>query len=217
MDKHVAIENTRKQLLEEGAILCVRLGDEPEIGKACRAAAKGGLRALEITLTTPGALELIEDLAQDDDVIVGAGTVLTPDHARQVARAGGRFVLSPVFDEAVVVEAHMQGLLAIPGAGSAAEILAAHRNGSQLVKIFPAGALGGPAFLRAVRGPFPSVPLIPTSGPTAENVGDYFASGAVAVGIGTAEVFLPGLKPKEVEAAAGRVRKAIDAARGQKP
>jgi 2-dehydro-3-deoxyphosphogluconate aldolase/(4S)-4-hydroxy-2-oxoglutarate aldolase len=193
----------------------VRLSDEPNIAQACRAAAKGGLRALEITLTTPGALEIIEELAREEKVVVGAGTVLTIDQVRQVASVGGRFILSPVFDEAVVVEAHLLGLIAIPGAGSAAEILAARRNGSQLVKIFPAGALGGAAFVRAIRGPLPDVPLIPTSGPTAENVAEYFAAGAAAVGIGTDEVFLPGLKPKDVETAARRVREAVDAARGK--
>ena len=145
--------------------------------------------------------------------MVGGGTVLSPDQARQVADAGGRFIFSTVFDEGVVVEAHLLGLLAIPGAATATEILTARRGGSKLIKVFPAGALGGPAYLQALSGPFPDNPLIPTSGPNAETAADYFAAGAVAVGIGTAEVFPSGFDPSDVETSARRVRKAVDAAR----
>ena len=123
---------------------------------------------------------------------------------RQVAEAGGRFALSPVFDPAVMEEARRLGLLGIPGAATPAEILAAHRHGAPAVKIFPAGALGGPAYLRAVRGPLPGIPLVPTSGPRSDNLAEYFAAGAVAVGVG-AEVLHPGFTPASVEAAARKV------------
>jgi 2-dehydro-3-deoxyphosphogluconate aldolase/(4S)-4-hydroxy-2-oxoglutarate aldolase len=200
-------------MLADGAALCIRFGETSTVEDGCRAAAQGGMRVLEITLTTPGALELIAKLSSEPDIVVGAGTVLSIEQVRQVANAGGRFIFSPVFDEGVVVEAHLMGILAIPGAGSASEILAAHRSGAKFVKVFPSGALGGPAFIRAVHGPFPEIPLIPTSGPTAETAAEYFAAGAVAVGIATAEVFPPGFTAAAVKTAAERVRAAIDAAR----
>jgi 2-dehydro-3-deoxyphosphogluconate aldolase/(4S)-4-hydroxy-2-oxoglutarate aldolase len=200
-----------QDLLREGAVLAVRLPAGADLMGACRAAVRGGVRVLEITLTTPGALEAIALLSREPGVIAGAGTVLTVDEARAVAKAGGRFALSPVFEPAAMEEARRLGLLAIPGAGSATEILAAHRHGAPVVKVFPSGALGGPAFLRAVRGPFPAIPLLPTSGPTADNLAGYFEAGAAAVGIGGAEFFPAGWTPASVEAAARRVRAALDA------
>jgi len=207
-----AVEQTRRRLLEDGIILCVRFLTEAPIRPACRAAIRGGLRVLEITLTTPGAIDLIREFADEPDLLVGAGTVLTPDDVSTVARAGGRFVMSPVFDPDVVDTARGQGLLAIPGASTPGEILAAHRHGVAAVKVFPAGALGGPAYLRAVRGPLGDIPLIPTSGPDTDTIPDYVAAGAVAVGVG-GEVFRnPGSEDEVVEAAR-RIRRVMDAAR----
>ena len=167
---------------------------------------------LEITLTTPGALRAIEKLAGEGDSLVGAGTALSVEDVRRAAESGARFVFSPVFDPAVVDEARSRGLLAVPGAATPTEILAAHRHGAHLVKVFPAGALGGPDYLRALRGPLPSIPLLPTSGPTADDLGEYFAAGASAVGVG-ADVFAQGLDPEAVGTAARRVRRAVDAVR----
>jgi 2-dehydro-3-deoxyphosphogluconate aldolase/(4S)-4-hydroxy-2-oxoglutarate aldolase len=214
MPHNEKIEQTKSEILKEGVILCVRLGPDDPILELCQAAIRGGLRVLEITLTTPGALEAIASLAGDRKAIVGAGTVLTTEDARAVVWAGGRFVFSPVFHPEVVLEAHLHGLLAVPGTATPAEILAAHRHGARLVKVFPSAALGGAAFVKAVRGPLPDVPLVPTSGPTVETMSDYFAAGAVAVGVG-ADVFEPGFTIESVEAAAARVREAVDAARGK--
>jgi len=211
----MTIEATRAAILEEAVILCVRLGEGADVAAACRAAAAGGLRVLELTLTTPGALDAMRTLSRDPRLVVGAGTVLDPEQVGAVAEAGGRFALSPVFDPAVVDEAHRAGLLAVPGAATPAEILRAHRHGARLVKIFPALALGGPAFLRAVRGPLPDVPLVPTNGPTAATLADYFDAGAAAVGVG-GEVFTPGFTGATVEAAARRVREAVTAWRARR-
>lgn len=206
------IERTLAEVLEDGVILCARLGDRDPLVDACRAALRGGLRVIEVTLTTPRALQAIETLSAADNAVVGAGTVLTVEQARAVAEVGGRFALSPVLDPDVVKEAHRLGLLAVPGTASPSEILAAHRCGARLVKVFPVGSLGGPDFLRAVRGPFPDIPLAATNGPTAETLGDYMAAGAVAVGLG-GEVFHPGYTLDSITAAAARVRKAMDAFR----
>jgi len=174
---------------------------------------RGGLSVLEITLTTPGALEAMAVLARDAGVIAGGGTVLTREDARAVAEAGGRFALSPTFDPEVIDEAHRLGLLAVPGAATATEILAAYRAGARLVKVFPAAALGGPAYLRAIRGPLPDIPLVPTNGITSETIRDYVAAGAVAVGVG-GEVFPDGFTLEHVENASRRIRRAMDEARG---
>ena len=210
------IERTREELLADGIILCIRMQDEGVVIDACRAAAAGGLRVLEITLTTPGALGIIRTLSTDEHLLVGAGTALTTEDVAAVDEAGGRFVLSPVFDSEVVDEARRRGLLAVPGAATPKEILAAWRHGASLVKVFPSGALGGPAFLRAVRGPLGHVPLIPTSGPTSDTMDEWVAAGAVAVGVGP-EVFCEGFTPESVESAARRVRTAMDRARMSHP
>ncbi len=217
MDSHTAsseaagrIERTLAEVLEEGVVLCVRLGAGFPLVEACRAAVRGGLKALELTLTTPGILEAMKTLAASPGALAGGGTVLTPQEVRDVAAAGGRFVLSPVFNPEVVDEARRLGLLAVPGASTPTEILAAWRHGARLVKVFPSGPLGGPAYLRLIRGPFPDIQLLPTSGPTSETLGEYFKSGAAAVGIGP-EVFPVGFTLESVEAAARRVRAAVQA------
>ncbi len=207
-----SLDKTLRDVLADGVFLCVRLGADAPLVEACRAAVRGGLSVLEITLTTPGALRAIETMAREDGAIPGGGTVLTPDDARRVADAGGRFALSPVFDPAIIDEAHRLGLLAVPGTSTPNEILAAHRHGARLVKVFPAAALGGPAYIRAVRGPLPDIPLVPTNGITAETIAEYMQAGAVAVGVG-GDVFPAGFTLEHVEQAARRIRAAMDGTR----
>lgn len=206
---------TREAILADGVFLCVRLSSEDQLVESCRAAVRGGLSVLEITLTTPGALDAISEMAKEENVIVGAGTVLTQEQVREVAQAGARFAMSPVLDENLVTAIHANGMVAVPGAGSATEVLRAHHAGATLVKVFPAQSLGGPDFLSAVSGPLPNIPLVPTSGPKIRNFDKYVAAGAVAVGVGR-EVFEPDFTPVSVEAAAGRVRIAWDQARRAK-
>ncbi len=205
------IAQTEAEVLEDGVFLAVRLGAGLPVLDLIDAAVRGGLRLIELTLTTPGALDAIAALAEDDRVVVGAGTVLTPHDAADVAAAGGRFAMSPVVDTEVIDAAHDRGMLAVPGAGSATEILMAHRRGARMVKVFPSGALGGPEFLRKIRGPLPHIPLVPTSGPTVATLGEYVAAGAAAVGVGAEVLSDPSVTA--VEATARRVRTAMDVAR----
>ena len=207
-----SIDRALAAALDDGVFLAVRLASADGAADACRAAARGGLTLLEVTLTTPGAADLIRELAGDEGLTVGAGTVLTPEDARRVADAGAAFAMSPVLDPEVVDAAHGFGLLMIPGAGSATEILEAHRLGARLIKVFPSGPLGGPDFLRKVRGPLPDIPLVPTSGPTRATLAEYVAAGAVAVGVGS-EVLEDGAPPARVEEAARAMRTAMDEAR----
>jgi 2-dehydro-3-deoxyphosphogluconate aldolase / (4S)-4-hydroxy-2-oxoglutarate aldolase len=211
MDAPSSIERTLRRILDEAVIVAVRLGEADPLIDVCQALTRGGLIVLEITLTTPGALRAIEALTGDNNLIVGGGTVLSPDDVRRVAGAGGRFVLSPVTNDAVIAEAHKHGLVAVPGSATPNEILRAYQSGADLVKVFPSGPLGGPDYLKRIRGPLPGIPLVPTNGPTAADLADYFAVGAVAVGVGGEELFAPGFTPDTVERAARRIRDAVDA------
>ncbi len=208
----MTITSTLERVLADRLILCVRFGEGQGVVERCLTAADAGLPILEITMTTPGAAEIIQELSARDDLLVGAGTVLTTEEVEQVARAGGAFAMSPVLDPEVVAAAHANDLLAVPGAATPTEILTAHRSGARLVKVFPSGALGGPEFLRAVKGPLPHIPLCPTSGPSAETVNDYFAAGAAVAGVGR-EVFPPGHDLEHVARAAAKLRQAAAPAR----
>ncbi len=208
----VSIQQTLDRILADRVILCVRLSQQAGVVDRCLAAASSGLPILEITMTTPGALEIISELSTREELLVGAGTVLTTAEVGDVARAGGVFAMSPVFDPEVVAAAHANGLLAVPGAATPTEILAAHRAGAKLVKVFPSGALGGPEYLKAIRGPLPHIPLCPTSGPSAETIADYFEAGAAVAGVGR-EVFPPGHDLSHVARASEKLRRAAGPAR----
>ena len=174
-------EATLHNLREARAIAILRANDHALARDALAAAVRGGFRALEVTLSTPGAIEIIADLARDKQLMVGAGTVLTVEQARAAVHAGARFVVSPVMDTEVVVEAARLGVVAIPGCGTATELWNAHRAGAPLQKLFPAPA-GGPTWLRAMLAPMPFLRLIPTNGVDADNAAEWLAAGAFAVG-----------------------------------
>lgn len=145
----------------------------------------GGVTGLEITYTTPDAPAVIRALNEKygDRIYLGAGTVTTAREAERAADAGARFLVSPGTRESLTAAMKATGLVVMTGALTPTEVLAAVEYGSDVVKIFPA-SLGGPAYLRALRGPFPGVPLMPTGGVTPENIDDWFDAGAIAVGAG---------------------------------
>jgi Entner-Doudoroff aldolase len=163
------------------AIAILRTNDHETGRNALAAAVRGGFRALEVTLSTPGAVELIADLAKDDRLVIGAGTVLTVEQARACARAGARFLVSPVMDPEVIAEAGRLGCAAIPGCATPTEMWSAHRAGAPLQKLFPVPA-GGPAWLRAVLAPMPFLRVVPTNGVELDNAAEWLAAGAFAVG-----------------------------------
>ncbi len=194
------IDRTLEAIAASPVVVCIRRDDAQSALWAARAALDGGVRVIEVTLTTPGALEVITALAADERAVPGAGTVLEPAQAERVAEAGGRFALSPVTDPEVIEAAHRFGLLAVPGASTPGEIVAARRAGARVVKVFPIGPLGGPDFIRAVRGPLPDIPLLPTNGVGLERVDDYFDAGVFAVGVGR-EIFAAGtVENRQLEA-----------------
>lgn len=156
---------------------------------AARAAHRGGLRLIEVTFSVPDAPQVISLLREElPGSMVGAGTVLRVEQARAAAEAGAEFVVAPDTNPEVVRFCKDRGVLACPGAATPTEIMTALRLGADLVKVFPAGLLGGPAYLRALREPLAGVRLVATGGVNAENAAEYLAAGAFAVGMG-GEIF----------------------------
>ena len=166
-------EEVLQQLELHRLVPVVTVEDSSVAGLLGEALKDGGLPAVEITLRTPSGLDVIQRLAADPELIVGAGTVVTTDHVDLVARTGARFVVSPGFDRDVVSRAVEQGLLPIPGIATATELQAGLRAGLEVFKFFPAEALGGVRTLRALSEPFQDVRFMPTGGITPANVRSY--------------------------------------------
>jgi 2-dehydro-3-deoxyphosphogluconate aldolase / (4S)-4-hydroxy-2-oxoglutarate aldolase len=178
---------TMRRLAALGAIAVVRLDDAEAAVAAAEAVHAGGVSAIEVTLTTPGALGVIDRLSAREGMLVGAGSVLDADDAREAIAAGARFLVSPVLAIELVEVAHDAGVPVMLGAFTPTEILWAHRAGADAVKVFPSDALG-PSFIKGVLAPMPFLRLVPTGGVTPGNVGDWLRAGAVAVGLGGALV-----------------------------
>ena len=148
---------------------------------ALEAAIAGGFRLIEVTMTTPDCLEHIAALSERHGIVVGAGTVLTVEAAKEALAAGARFLVSPCTDPQVITFCCQHDLVSVPGTFTPTEMMLAHRAGADLVKLFP-GPTNGPDFVRAVRGPLPFLRIFPTSGVTEENVDQWFAAGVFGVG-----------------------------------
>ena len=169
-----------------GVVAVVRVPAPDGVVAACRALCRHGVRAVEITLTVPDALALVTGLVAEfgDDLLVGAGTVLDAGACRRSVEAGAQFVVSPVFDAAVVDECRGTGALAVPGALTPTEVVTARRHGAGLVKLFPA-RVATPEYVRDLLGPLPGTRLFPTGGIDEAGAAAYFAAGATMGGIGS--------------------------------
>jgi 2-dehydro-3-deoxyphosphogluconate aldolase/(4S)-4-hydroxy-2-oxoglutarate aldolase len=209
-----------EDLIGRGAVAVVRLNDASQGVALAEALLAGGISAIEVTLTTPGALQLIEVLSghANNALMVGAGSVLDATAARKAIDAGARYIVSPVFDADVLATAHALEIPMFPGAYTPTEIFLAHQAGADLVKVFPADTLG-PSFIKSVLAPMPFLQLMPTGGVTPENVGQWITAGAVAVGLGSALVDPLLLKSKDFATITARSRMITDgiaAARARK-
>ncbi len=147
----------------------------------------GGISVFEITMTVPGAVDVIRELCERfrGRALIGAGTVLNPDDALTCIDAGAQFIVGPGLNLATIAAAHAREVPAMPGALTPTEVITAWEAGADMVKIFPCGAVGGAKYLRALRGPLPQVRMLPTGGVSAVTAGDYIASGASALGVGS--------------------------------
>ncbi len=166
-------------LAGEPVVPVVVLDDPAQATPLADALVAGGIRCAEITLRTAAGLEAIRRLRHRDDILVGAGTVVTPEQVDLVADAGAAFVVCPGFDGEVVDRCARRGMPVVPGVGTASEIQAAVRRGIRHLKLFPAGVLGGLAAVRAFAGPFPDVRFLPSGGVSAANAAEYLADPAV--------------------------------------
>lgn len=177
---------TVKTIQDLGVVAVIRMKDAGRLRAVIDAIAEGGVRAIEVTMSVPGAVGLIAALAPvlPSSILFGAGTVLDAATARAVIDAGARFVVSPVFRREVIDACHERGVAVAPGCFTPTEILDAHEYGADVVKVFPATALG-PSYLKDVRAPLPQVRLMPTGGVTLDNAGEWIRAGAVAVGVGS--------------------------------
>ncbi len=203
--------------LASGVIAVVRLPESTGLRGVAAALAAAGVTAVEITLTTPGSLDAIGDLASHSGRwVIGAGTVLDEKDARNAIAAGARFVVSPTLDRGVVRYCRDQGVTCLPGAFTPTELLEAWREGVPLVKLFPASALG-PRYLREVLAPLPFLRVVPSGGVSLENAADWIRAGAAAVSVGGALVSATLVRDQswgELTARARALVEGVAAARG---
>jgi 2-dehydro-3-deoxyphosphogluconate aldolase/(4S)-4-hydroxy-2-oxoglutarate aldolase len=168
-------------------LLSVLRGPSPELTlKMVDALVQGGVTGIEITFTTPNALEIVRELNQQygDKILLGMGTLTRPEQAPAAQEAGARFLVSPHIDDQLAEAMTATGLPVMLGALTPSEVVRSFNMGSDVVKLFP-GSLGGPSYLRALRGPYPEIPIMPTGGVSEENAAQWFAAGAFAVGAGS--------------------------------
>lgn len=203
MDKQAVLE----RLTSGGVIPVIRAQSADEAAQAIAAIQKGGVSVLEITMTVPGAVELIREVARlAPQALVGAGTVLDPEGARACIDAGARFVVSPALNPLTIEACREAGVPVLPGALTPTEVVAAWRAGADLVKVFPANALGGPSYIRSLKAPLPQIPLVPTGGVNLQTAKDFIKAGASALGVGADLVDLQALRRGEAELISERAR-----------
>ena len=178
----IALEKLRQQRL----IAVIRAATPAQALESARAVARGGIALLEITFTVPGALEVMRSLAGDDGVVIGAGTVLTREQARDALEAGARFIVAPNLSSQVAEIAREKDVMYCPGAFTTGEILAARETGAHIVKVYPVGVAGGPDYIRVIRDPLPDVPMLAAGGTHLDNLVPFLEAGCVGVGLGAA-------------------------------
>jgi len=207
-------ERNLQDIIDCGVVAIVRVGSAQEAVEVCGAIAKGGVKPIEVTMTVPGAIDAIKEFksAMKGEVLVGAGTVLDPETARAVILAGAEFVVSPNLNLKVIEVCHRYGKVVIPGTLTPTEILTAWEAGADIVKVFPAGAVG-PRYLRDIKGPFPQIRLTPTGGVNLENTPDFIRAGAVAVSVGTSLVDRKAVSERRYDIITENARKFVEAVR----
>src|SRR5512140_469836 len=174
------------RIVELGVVPVVRAASGDEALALVEAIRAGGIDVIELTMTVPGAVQVMAELDRrlGDAVVLGAGTVLDPETARACMLAGARFVVSPILDEPTIACCRTYGVPAITGALTPTEVVRAWRAGAAMVKVFPCGAVGGASYVRALKAPLPQIPLVPTGGVSLDTVAAFIQAGASAVGAG---------------------------------
>ncbi|HEX9255648.1 MAG TPA: bifunctional 4-hydroxy-2-oxoglutarate aldolase/2-dehydro-3-deoxy-phosphogluconate aldolase [Candidatus Angelobacter sp.] len=175
------------RITSTGIVPVIRASTARNALMAVDALYKGGISVAEITLTVPGAEKVIESLRKNfgAELLVGAGTVVDVEGAQRCLDAGAQFIISPGFDAATVEFVKSQEIVMIAAALTPTEIMAAWKSGADLIKVFPCNAVGGPTYIKSLKGPFPEIPLIPTGGVNLETAADFIGAGSAALGVGS--------------------------------
>jgi len=202
-------------LLTSGVIAVVRLAEAVPLRAAAEALAAGGIGAIEVTLTTPGALDAIHELASAGlpECVIGAGTVLDESTARQAIATGARLIVSPVFEPGILRLCREHNVVCMPGGFTPTELLRAWYGGASLVKVFPAASLGPEGF-RQVLAPLPQLRLVPSGGVTLENAAEWIMAGATAISVGTALVDAARVRRESLDELTALARRYVDAVAG---
>jgi len=176
-----------KKIIDNGAVAVIRLGDSGKLVKVAEAIYKGGVESIEITMTTPNALSVLEYCVKEfgDHMLFGVGSVLNADTVKAAVDVGAKYIVSPVCIKEVISEAQKLGVAVMPGAFTPTEIFSAAEAGADVVKVFPADILGM-TFFKSVKAPMPHLKMMPTGGVTLTNAGEWLKAGACAVGVGSA-------------------------------
>ncbi len=205
MDK----QKVRDWIVEIGIVPVVRASSPREARMAADAVREGGITIVEITMTVPGAVEVIRELTKGgaSDILVGAGTVLNAEAARRCLDAGAEFLVSPGLNLRTVELAVREGKLMMAGALTPTEVITAWEAGSDFVKVFPCGQVGGAKYIKALKGPLPQVPLVPTGGVNLNTAAEFIEAGAAALGIGGELVQAEALKANKPEVIVENARK----------
>jgi 2-dehydro-3-deoxyphosphogluconate aldolase/(4S)-4-hydroxy-2-oxoglutarate aldolase len=208
-------KQTVSRLREVGIIPIIRASSADAAVAVAEALLQAGLTVAEITMTVPNAIDAIGAVAKrfPGTVLVGAGTVTDAETARRAVDAGAEFIVTPCLVPEVIEAAQRADVAVLPGALTPGEVFAAFRHGADMVKVFPAQSVGGAAYLRALRGPFPDIPLVPTGGVTLANMAELFQAGAVAVGVGTELISKDALDRRDYAAIGALAKQFVAAAR----
>jgi 2-dehydro-3-deoxyphosphogluconate aldolase / (4S)-4-hydroxy-2-oxoglutarate aldolase len=205
-----------RRIYEVGVVPVVRAASASEAIQVVEAIRAGGLAILEITMTVPGAVKVIEEIANryGDEVLVGAGTVLDPKTARACILAGARFVVSPALNVQTIEFCRNSSVAVFPGALTPTEVVTAWQAGADAVKVFPCGAVGGAKYLASLKAPLPQIEMIPTGGVSLATAASFIAAGAFALGVGADLVDLKAMRSGEPERVAQAARAYIAAVAG---
>jgi 2-dehydro-3-deoxyphosphogluconate aldolase/(4S)-4-hydroxy-2-oxoglutarate aldolase len=197
-----------------GLMPVIRAESEEQAMALADAIADGGVTCLEVTMTVPGAERVIARLASERrHILVGAGTVLDAATAERCIGEGAQFVVSPAFDAATVALCRKMDVAALPGALTPTEVVAAWRGGADVVKIFPAGAMGGAKYIRSLKAPLPQIEMIPTGGISLNTAHEFLAAGAFALGVGADLVDIAAIKAGKPEAITAHAARYLDVVR----
>jgi len=208
-------ENVLNRLREVGVVPIVRVSNPDDAFTAVEAVVAGGVPVVEITMGVPNALRVMEQVVEQfgESVLLGAGTVLDSETCRAALLAGAEFIVTPSLDVKVIETSRRYSKACIPGALTPTEIVTAWQAGADMVKVFPCGPVGGPNYLRSLRGPLPQIDFVPTGGIDLESTPDYIRAGAAAVAVGGELVSRKALQEGKTEVITANARKFLEAVR----